>query len=196
MGILKNKITKYIIICINIILLIWIFFVLNIINFGFSPVVKKADAILVFGTTVNPDGSASRLLRWRLDKAVKYYNEGYSDKIIVSGGKGQEGYEEAYIMRDYLKEKDIPENSIITDKDGSSTILTVQNFGNIAKEADFNSVLVITDYMSLLRTVSALEKARFKEIYYDYSDIPVFIDLTIMHVEIAKLTFYKVQGYI
>jgi len=46
-------------------------------------------------------GEPSPRLQSRLDKAFDLYSKNYFQQIIVSGGLGKEGFEEALVMTEY-----------------------------------------------------------------------------------------------
>src|SRR5580704_13458675 len=68
----------------------------------------KADVGLVLGSKVESDGTPSARLRARLDRTLELYRAGYFPAVIVSGGIGKEGYDEAAVMRDYLVARGVP----------------------------------------------------------------------------------------
>jgi vancomycin permeability regulator SanA len=80
-----------------------------------------ADIGLVLGSKVALDGTPSPRLRARLDRALELYRSGYFPTVIVSGGIGKEGYDEALVMRDYLVSHGIPKGSVIMDSEGTTT---------------------------------------------------------------------------
>ncbi len=83
--------------------------------------IENTDVILVLGARVTPQKEPSLMLAQRLDTAIKVYNEGYSNKIIVSGDHDSVYYNEVGVMKAYLVEKGIPEKDIFMDHAGFST---------------------------------------------------------------------------
>ena len=86
---------------------------------------KPTDApyIVVLGCKIAKDGSATPLLKGRLDAAVHWYEiGGKKAKIIVSGGKGRdEVTSEAEAMKRYLLQKGIPEEKILPEDRSANT---------------------------------------------------------------------------
>ncbi len=82
---------------------------------------EDIDCILVLGAGVRPDGTPSLMLKDRLDKAVELYEEGVSDKILVSGDHREDNYDEVNTMKNYLIEAGIPSEAIYMDHAGLST---------------------------------------------------------------------------
>ncbi len=78
--------------------------------------------IVALGCGLMPDGTATPLLKTRLDAAIRAYEAGGRQaKIIVSGGQGpNEVVSEARAMANYLLEQGVPESSILLE-DASTT---------------------------------------------------------------------------
>ena len=71
-----------------------------------SAISKKPDVILVLGAGVRPNGSPSNMLEDRLLTALRLYESGICEKILVSGDHGTEYYDEVNVMKSYLVEKE------------------------------------------------------------------------------------------
>ena len=97
-----------------------------IITDGLRPDDGIADAIVVLGNKVEKNGVPSQRLRDRLNKAIMIFQDGRAKYIIVSGGIGAEGYDEAITMKNYLLIHDIPEICIITDSNGVNARATAK----------------------------------------------------------------------
>ena len=132
---------------------------------GMSDAIHEADVAVVLGNTVNPDGSPSRRLAARLDMAVELYHRSMFKNVIVSGGVGREGFDEAAVMKDYLARRGIPQDKIIVDSLGVTTAATARNVAAIAKEHHWSSVLVISQYFHIPRCRLALSRAGIERVY-------------------------------
>ena len=55
---------------------------------------EKADAVLVLGAQVKPDGSPCAMLKERLDTGIQIYQSGLTDRIIMSGDHGRDDYDD------------------------------------------------------------------------------------------------------
>lgn len=81
----------------------------------------KVDYIIVLGAQIKGT-RPSRSLAYRLDGAIDYYQENKNTTIVVSGGQGpDEVTAEAYVMKDYLLAKGIPEEAIIVEDKSTTT---------------------------------------------------------------------------
>ena len=86
-----------------------------------SAISQKPDVILVLGAGVRPNGSPSNMLEDRLLTALRLYEAGICEKILVSGDHGSEYYDEVNVMKSYLIQKGIPSENVFMDHAGFST---------------------------------------------------------------------------
>ena len=85
------------------------------------PQMDHYDAIVVLGAQVKADGSLSLQLEWRLEAAFEAW-EKQNCLIVTCGAQGSnEPAPEAYVMRDYLMQKGVPEDMILTDAESFNT---------------------------------------------------------------------------
>jgi vancomycin permeability regulator SanA len=132
---------------------------------GVSDEIHPADVAVVLGNKVNPDGSPSPRLAARLDRAVELYHRGMFKNVIVSGGVGREGFDEAAVMKDYLTRRGVPQDKIIPDSLGLTTAATARNVAAVAKVHRWSSVLVISQYFHIPRCRLALSQAGVDPVY-------------------------------
>lgn len=82
----------------------------------------EADAIVVLGAMVHPDGTPSDVLRDRLDCGADLYEAGVAPLIIASGDNGAIEYNEVDAMKRYLvEERGIPSEDVFCDHAGIAT---------------------------------------------------------------------------
>lgn len=81
----------------------------------------QADAIVVLGASVFPDGTPSGILKDRIDDAIALYFAGAAPKIIMSGDNGTASYNEVKVMKDYAVSQGVPSSDIFNDHAGFST---------------------------------------------------------------------------
>lgn len=105
----------------------------------------------MFGNKVNEDGTLSRRLRARLDRALELHGEGRVTKVLVSGGLGREGHEEALAMRKYLLEQGVADSAIVVDTLGYTTYRTAANAAAFMAENELSSALLVTHYYHVIR---------------------------------------------
>lgn len=112
--------------------------------------VPEADAILVLGAYVFPDGTPSHMLNDRLTVGYGLYTQGKAPKIIVSGDHGQKTYDEVNAMKDFLRNKGVPEEDIFMDHAGFSTYESMYRARDIFKA---DKLIVVTQEYHLKRAV-------------------------------------------
>lgn len=86
---------------------------------------KPFDCVIVPGALVLDNSQPSAMLRARLDMAIKIYNSGATDRILVSGDHGKKDYDEVGVMADYLVAAGIPDAHVFMDHAGFDTYNTV-----------------------------------------------------------------------
>lgn len=130
---------------------------------------------IIFGNTVNTDGTLSERLKARTDKGLELYKASKVKKLFVSGGLGKEGFYEAQKMAAYLIDKGVSEADIVIDDDGNTTFLTGLNFKKLNPGSE--TVIVITQFYHISRAKLALRKAGVKNVggaspnYFETRDV-------------------------
>ena len=112
------------------------------------------DVAVVFGAKVHDGGTLSAMLSDRMDAAIALYRQGKVDKLLVSGdGRGE--WSETKHMKKYAVDiGGVPEEDIIEDGEGYSTIETVTR----AKELfGIEKCVLVTQKYHLYRALYAAE---------------------------------------
>ena len=138
---------------------------LAIVVSGLRDDIGHADVGLVLGNKVELDGTPSPRLRARLERTLELFRAGYFSHIIVSGGFGKEGYDEATVMRDWLVSHGVPSAQVILDSHGDTTFASAVHTARIAKERGFKSVFVVSQYFHIPRARLALSRCHIGEIH-------------------------------
>lgn len=138
---------------------------LVIVASGLRDDIVRSDVALVLGNKVELDGTPSPRLRARLDRTLELFRDGYFPSIIVSGGTGKEGFDEAAVMRDYLIAHGVPTSAVITDSHGDTTFASAVNTARMAKERGFKSVFAVTQYFHVPRARLALRNCKIAEVH-------------------------------
>ena len=126
---------------------------------GLTDDIHAADVALGPGNTVEKDGRPSARLGARLDQTVALYRQGMFPDVIVSGGLGSEGFDEAEVMKRYLVENGVPESRIHVDSGGATTYLTARTASRMMREHGWRSALVVSQYFHVPRTRLALKRS-------------------------------------
>lgn len=162
---------------------------------GLSDNIRTADVAIVLGNTVEIDGRPSARLQARLDKAVELYRQGTFPYVIVSGGIGVEGFNEAEIMKRYLIRHGIPEDNIFVDANGATTYHTARNAAQLMKEKQWRSALVITQYFHIPRTRLAVKSFGISPVYTAHANYFEFRDIYSVAREVIGYGEYLIRRY-
>ncbi len=106
------------------------------------------DCILVLGCKVNGD-SPSLMLRDRLSQGIELYGVA-SDKILMTGDHGTDGYDEVGVMKDYAEDAGVPSKDIFEDHAGFSTYESMYRAKEIFKA---DKILIVTQEYHLYRAI-------------------------------------------
>ncbi|AVQ27365.1 YdcF family protein [Fusobacterium ulcerans] len=111
-----------------------------LVNRNNSPKVKY---LIVLGAGLKGD-IPSEVLKYRLNKAVKYFKENPDTIFIVSGGQGKdELISEAEAMEIYLSERGIPIKNIIKEDKSTSTYENLKFSDKIIKEKEITGDIAV-----------------------------------------------------
>ena len=160
---------------------------------GLHDEVKKADVILILGNKVEENGQPSERLKSRLDKGFQLYQKGYASKVVVSGGLGKEGFEEAEVMAEYLEKLGIPAGHIFVDKQGFDTYGSAKNLAKIMREERFQSVIFVSQYYHMSRIRLALNRVGIEKAFDVHADIAEWRDLYSIPREFFGFYYYLVR---
>lgn len=182
-----RKLVKKLIVTIT---FVCIAYIIVIIVFGHLDKVRHADVGVVPGNKVNPDNTLSPRLKARLDRCITLYNAGVFSRIIVSGGTGKEGVNEATAMKLYLTVNNLPSDSIIADSCGINTYMTALFTKTYMTQHNLQSVLVVSQYFHLLRTKIIMQRLGIKPVYYAHAYFYEIRDFYSIIREMAGIVTY------
>ncbi len=112
--------------------------------------VQSADAVIILGAYVRPDGALSWILKDRLDTGLALYKRGVAPKILVSGDHGQDHYNEVQAMKDYLLSHEVPAQDIFMDHAGFDTYDSIYRARDVFQ---VQSAIIVTQNFHLPRAV-------------------------------------------
>ncbi len=127
-----------------------------------------AEFAVVLGNQVYRNGQLSARLQARVNRAAELYKQGIVQRLLVSGGVGKEGKDEAIAMRDYLVQQGIPATHIISDSKGATTRLSAENALQWAKPEQ--PIIVVSQLYHISRSKMAFSQAGFKQVGAAYPD--------------------------
>ncbi|MGB2926023.1 MAG: YdcF family protein [Limnothrix sp.] len=133
--------------------------------------IQQANFAIVYGNQVQPDGVPSPRLQARLDKALQLFETGQVANVLVSGGVGKEGHDEAVVMAQYLQDAGVPKNRLVVDSQGNNSHLTAVNSAELLGTE--KSVIAVSQLFHLSRAKLSLRNAGFESVGSAY---PMFVE--------------------
>ncbi len=154
-----------------------------------------ADVAIVLGNKVETDGRPSPRLQARLDETTALYQQGFFNHILVSGGVGREGFDEAEVMKKYLVDKGIPEASIFVDSEGVTTYHTARNAAQMMQEKNWQSAMVVSQYFHISRAKLALRRFGISPVYCAHAQFFEISDFYSVFREVFGFYVYLMRRY-
>lgn len=127
-------------------------------RWGQSDRAQKADAIVVLGAYVRPNGTASPALRNRALHAADLYKRGLASHIITTGGLGDNPPQEALVSAAILRENGVPSSAINSEITSTSTWENAANAARICRENGWNRVIIVSEPFHLWRATRNFQK--------------------------------------
>ncbi|MDB5036087.1 MAG: putative rane protein [Chlorobi bacterium] len=174
---------------------IYCFAAVSIAVFGLRDDIAVADVAIIPGNTVQRDGTPSARLAARLERAIELYREKNIRDIIVSGGIGEEGCNEAAVMKQYLVAHGIPGNHIYPDSNGLTTYHTARNSARIMKAHGWRNAMVVSQYFHIPRTMLAVERSGISPVYSAHANYFELRDIYSLMREVPGYFDYLFRSY-
>lgn len=128
---------------------------LVIVTFGATRYQHKADCAVILGAGVYDDGRPSLALTDRIDEGIRLYKGKRVRALVMSGGRGRNGFHESEVMRRYAMEHGVPSSAIVIDWHGKSTAASARSCRELMKDKGYKSTIVVSHYYHLLRSKAA-----------------------------------------
>jgi uncharacterized SAM-binding protein YcdF (DUF218 family) len=118
---------------------------------------QPADVILVLGAA-EYRGRPSPVLRARLDHALELYNRKLAPRIMTTGGAGGDPvFTEGGVGRTYLIGRGVPDEAVIVESEGESTVQSTAMAGEIMHRMGLHSAVVVSDGYHIYRVKEMLQ---------------------------------------
>ena len=130
--------------------------------FGATDYRRPADAAVILGARVYATGRPSPLLADRLRTGIELYRDGLVGKLVMSGGDGSDGFNEARVMAQVAIDAGVPSEAVLVDRAGNTTELSVRNTLALLEAAGLPwppSVIVVSQAYHLPRVQLAFSDA-------------------------------------
>lgn len=114
---------------------------------------EEADAAIVLGAAIWAD-KPSPVFQERINHGIWLYKNGYVDKLIFTGGIGEnEEASESSIAKTYAIKNAIPNEDIFIEEQSTITQENMQYASQIAKEKNLAKVIIVSDPLHMKRAM-------------------------------------------
>ncbi|MBI5967206.1 MAG: YdcF family protein [Deltaproteobacteria bacterium] len=167
--------------------------------------IRKADVIVVLSGGIDKGRYLSLISSQRMVRGSQLYFEGRAKKILFSGGIPEKiGVAEAAVMAQEARRLNIPAADILLEKHSKNIHEQAVEVKKIAPSQQWKSVLLVTSYSRMKRSLMAFEYVGFKvypapadpyEKYVDdfFGRLSLFKQLV---REYGGMIYYKMRGWI
>lgn len=164
--------------------------------FGTTDYRREADVAVVFGAKVHADGGLSWSLEERVQTGVALLKDGYVDTLLMSGGVGANGVDEAVAMKARAVELGVPEDAVLTDSLGVDTDSTVRDTVALLGGPDSARIIAVSQFYHLPR-IKMSYAAAGQEVYTVPADSLIPISKTPLFVarEIPGFWVYWMRAW-
>ncbi|SKC65863.1 SanA/YdcF family protein [Maledivibacter halophilus] len=117
------------------------------------------DCILILGAGVWGNERPSHMLEDRLLQGIELYNNGASDRLLMSGDHGRKEYDEVNVMKEFAIKNGIPSKHIFMDHAGFSTYESLYRGRDVFGA---QNIIIVTQRYHLYRALYIAEKLGIK----------------------------------
>lgn len=114
-----------------------------------------ADCIIVLGAGVWDSGRPSPMLEDRLLQGIELYQNGASDRLLMSGDHGRKEYDEVNVMKRFAIGKRIASEHVFMDHAGFSTYESLYRARDIFEA---KKVIIVTQIYHMYRALYIADK--------------------------------------
>lgn len=153
----------------------------------------RADVAVILGAATY-NGEVSPVYRERINHGITLYEEGYVDRLIVTGGTADQGEEsDASAAKKYLLSRGIPEEAVLMEDQSSITQENLENSKAIMEENGYETAIIVSDPLHMKRAMLLAEDAGITA-YSSPTPSTRYISLRTKIPFLARETFYYI-GY-
>ncbi len=119
---------------------------------------RPADAIVVLGAA-QYDGRPSPVLQDRLDHALDLYDTGFSQRIVLTGGRREgDRFTEATAGYNYLRDRGVPDQHLLKEVQGANTFESLAASARFLRDRELTTVVLITSDYHAYRVEAVAEE--------------------------------------
>lgn len=172
----------------------WVLGALGITWAGFSREEGAGDVAVVLGNEVYGDGTLAPRTQARVAHAAQLYREGRVRAVLVSGGTGDSGVNEAVAMARAAVALGVPQRDVVEDREGNTTLHTARNARAIMQQRGWTRAVAVSQFFHVPRTVGVLRACGVPEVEGSAADYTEWRDLYAVLREVPALLRYRWRG--
>ena len=135
---------------------------------------RRADAIVVLGSAVWPNGRPSPSLNARTQHAIALYQAGYAPYLILCGGVGGNPPSEAEVMRRLAVSAGVPADALVIEDQSHSTEENLANAKKLMDARGWHSAVIVSDPFHLYRAETIARDLGIEAYGSGASDSPTY----------------------
>jgi uncharacterized SAM-binding protein YcdF (DUF218 family) len=149
----KKKVKKFLTFIFITALCFVIYVTFSIYFFKNTNELTKADVVIVLGAGVKGDKPLP-VFEERINHAIWLYKNGYTDKLIFTGGKGRNNnYSDSSIAKKYAIENLVPSEDIFIEEQSNITQENIYYATKIIEENNLSTVIIVSDPLHMKRAM-------------------------------------------
>lgn len=126
---------------------------------------QKADVAIVLGAATYGE-KVSPVYEERLNHGIWLYENGYVEKLIVTGGVGAGNpHSDSYVAKQYMMEQGIRSEDILMEEKSTITQENIKNAKELMDAYSYSSAIIVSDPLHMKR---AMLMAREEFFYIGY----------------------------
>lgn len=168
-------------------------------SYGQHDYAQKADCIIVLGASVQYK-KVSPVYRERINHGITLLNEGYANKMILTGGKiAGQIYSDSSVARSYAISKGVSASKILIEEQSTETLQNLVNAKAIMKQYGYKTAIIVSDPLHMRR---AMTMARDLGITAYSSPTPTTVYRTskskrqFLQKEVMAYIYYKLNHFV
>ena len=128
---------------------------------------QHADAIVVLGTPLDPQGALTAIGEERVRAGAKAWHEGIAPRLVLTGGRAPfarqpAGASEAAAMADYARELGVPDDVLVVEDASSSTFENARECARLLLPRGAKKVWIVSHPFHLRRAMRQFRRAGFE----------------------------------
>lgn len=148
-----KRIRYVFIIVIFLIIVYTIYTAVSIYFYGNTDEKCKADTAIVLGASTS-ENKISPVFEERINHGIWLYNNGYVDKIIMTGGYGKGNtMSDAQTAKEYALSCGVPDKDVLVEEKSVITQENLENSKVIMDENNYSTALIVSDPLHMKRAM-------------------------------------------